>query len=122
MQDWIGLVMAPSVDRYVRELGLDLARRGDYVCYDVPVKVKKVADGTQQRSASTERLFARRLAKDNRAEAAIEQMWRESESQCTNEDKKEIRAKYDNTLSFIRSTRLRSEPSVRDARNTEVRA
>jgi hypothetical protein len=119
-QNWIGLVLAPTVERYVKGRGLDLGRREDYVRCDVPVKTTK--DGAQRGTSSTERLFARRLAKVDRAEAAIEQMRRESESRCTGENKEKVRAKYENTLTFIRSTRLRPAARVKDGHDNEVPA
>ncbi len=101
-QDWIGLVMAPSVPKRLRGSPLDpTERRSDYVVYDVPTKGKGLVGGEERVRRSTERLFAHRIHKYPGVETSIERMAKEAESRCPTDYCGEYGSKYENTLRFI---------------------
>jgi hypothetical protein len=101
-QDWIGLVMAPSVPKQLKGFPLDLTERhSDYVVYDVPTKGKELVGGEEQVRRSTERLFAHRIHKYPGVGASIERMAKEAERRYPTDYRSEYGIKYENTLRFI---------------------
>lgn len=102
-QDWIGLVMAPSVPKRLEDSPLDLRdRHSDYAAYDVPTKTKELVDGEERVRRSTERLFARKIHKDPGVQTSIERMAEEAESRYPTDYRSRYGIKYENTLRFIR--------------------
>jgi len=101
-QDWIGLVMAPSVPKRLEGSPLDPRNRhSDYAAYDVPTKEKELVGGKEQVRRSTERLFAHKIHKYPGVETSIERMAREAERRYPTDYRSECGVKYENTLRFI---------------------
>ena len=97
-QDWIGLVMAPSVPKRLKGSPLDpTERHSDYVVYDVPTKGKEL-----------ERLFAHKIHKYPGVETSIERMAKEAETRCPTEYRSAYAVKYENTLRFIETLPVRT--------------
>jgi hypothetical protein len=107
-QDWIGLVMAPSVPKRLEGSPLDANRNSDYVAYDVPTKGKELVAGEERLRRSTERLFARTIHKDPGVKTSIERMAKEAETRCPTDYRSEYGIKYENTLRFIRELSVRT--------------
>lgn len=105
-QDWIGYILSPKVNELLCGSDLSLQRSIDYAECDVPIKIKENVEGTTRISTGNERLFACRIGKYPHVEESIEQMMQEAQNQSQGEQKKEIIRKYENTLKFIRKTRL----------------
>ncbi len=107
-QDWIGLVMAPSVPKRLEGSPLDANRNSDYVAYDVPTKGKELVDGEERVSRCTERLFAHKIHKNPGVKTSIERMAKEAETRCPTDYRSEYGIKYENTLRFIRKLPVRT--------------
>lgn len=109
-QNWIGSVMTPNACEKLCGTTFDLRRRSDYKEYDVPIKRKEIINGAVHIKTARERLFAHRINKYPGIEKSIMQMQGEAKVRYG----KDYEAKYDNTLAFLRTTRLRACSSASD--------
>jgi len=107
-QDWIGLVLTPNAHKELCETDLNL--EPDYVEYDVPVKRKVIHNGVEQVKKGGERLFAYRISKYQGIESTIVRMRQEAKNRYGDDYENKYKAKYENTLEFIRTTRLKPCP------------
>ena len=118
-QDWIGFVLTPRVYERLSGTNLDLRRRSDYVEYDVPIKRKEIADGIVQIRTVTEKLFAHRVNKYPHIEESVMQMQEVAKSRYGKDYEDKYKGKYENTLEFIRTTRLRLCLTKQDNENDD---
>jgi len=110
-QDWIGLVLTPNAYKQLCESDLGLIRKkSDYVEYDVPVKRKVIENSTEQRKKSREKLFAYTISRYQSIENTIMRMQQEAKNRYGDDYENKYKAKYENTLEFIRTTRLKPCP------------
>jgi len=109
-QDWIGYVLTPNVYEKLSGTALDLRKRSDYAEYDVPIKRKEIVNGIVEIKMGREKLFAHRVNKYPHIEESIIQMQQEAKSRYGDDYENKYKAKYENTLEFIRTTRLKPCP------------
>lgn len=106
-QDWIGCIVCPSAAARLKEMGLSLSRRADYVLYEVPMKQIPQESTSSTRNVTKDPHFAYRLSKQpTTIERHLRHMKNEScnSNSCTHDP--QITRKYDNTLKFFEKTRL----------------
>jgi len=86
---------------------LDLRKSSDYAEYDVPIKRKEIVNGIVQIRKSSEKLFAHRINKYMNIEETIMRIQQEAKNRYGKDYENKYKAKYENTLEFIRTTRLK---------------
>lgn len=108
-QDWIGYVLTPQAREKLSGTEFDPARSIDYVEYDVPVKPKERVIPGREKPIVTgkERLFAFRASKCPGVYDSIREMSQHAKNQMGTYYNS-CQSKYDNTLRFLESTRLKS--------------
>jgi hypothetical protein len=107
-QDWIGYVLTPQACQKLSALDPPWTLPSlDYPEYDVPVKHKEPtgADGKRVTTIGKETLFAFRTGKYSWACDCIREMQQVAKNEI-GKDYVGCQSKYDNTLSFLESTRL----------------
>lgn len=106
-QDWIGFVLTPTAYEKLCGTYLDLRKRSDYAEYDVPIKRKEIVNGIVQIRKSREKLFVHRINKYANIEKTIMRMQQEAKNRYGKDYEDKYKAKYENTLEFIRTTGLK---------------
>lgn len=101
-QNWIGYVLTPQAHSKLCCMSRCPSRNKDWAHYDVPVKVK-----VPMTSSDKERLFAFRASEFSEAENCVRQMQAEAKNAMGDEKyNAECLAKYENTLLFLKSSKL----------------
>ena len=103
-QDWIGFVLTPKVCDRLRGMSRGLIH-DNYIKYNVPVRKNKRIDGKMQIVIQGEELFALRLDKFEHIERNIIEMQKVAKVQHPEKYETEYKAKYENTLGFIKATK-----------------
>jgi len=107
-QDWIGYVLTPQASLRLSSMDPPWTLPSlDYPEYDVPVKREEpiAIDGKRVTTIGKEALFAFRTSKYSWAHDCICEMQQVARNE-TEKDYVACQSKYDNTLSFLESTKL----------------
>ncbi|MFZ2148890.1 MAG: hypothetical protein WAV28_16880 [Sedimentisphaerales bacterium] len=110
-QNWIGFVLAPSVSERLKITDLSgyLDHESDYMKYDVPVKEKEYVNGVIKSKLVFERLYAYKFTNYPYTEEHINEMFQVAKNKFRKEREFVYKGKYENTLKFIESLKLKSD-------------